>query len=353
MKPVVSESRTAVINAVRDARIVTRQLPDLGPHGVLVKVSACNLCPSEYGLWSGARTNRPLPMTFGHEWAGEVVQVGEAVSGIAPGDFVGGSHEYDPYSVEAREGRTSEAPGVKPYDTPWPDGYVGRYAGCAEYVVQSQESIYRFADRIAPAEAGFLEPLATVVNGLRKIDPHEGEAVVVIGAGTMGVLNALAARRSGARVIVTELMEKKVRLAEGLGLEVIDGSACDPVAEVMRRTGGRGADSVVVAVGLTAANRQAFAMLKKFHGKILFFAAGYPAPEVGVDVNRIHYGKMELYGTLMADYADFAESCRLLGERIVDVSPLVDRSFAFDEIQQAFDYAVQPGGYRTTVAMPA
>ena len=351
MKPMVEKTRTAIIAGVKDARIVERDVPELGAHDVLIKVLACNLCTSEFGVWSGARTNKPLPMTFGHEWAGEIVQVGEEVSGLSVGDFVGGSYEYDPYSVEAREGRQAEAPGVKPYDTQWPDGYYGRYDGCAEYLVQSQESIYPFANRIRPSEAGFLEPLATVVYGIKKLDIQETETVVVIGGGTMGILNALVAKRSGARVIVSELMEKKVKIAEGLGLEVVDGSACDPVEEVKRRTGGRGADTVIVAVGLTVANKQAFQMLKKLHGKVLLFAAGYPAPEVGIDANKIHYGKMSIFGTFAGDYADFQESCRLLSSGEIDVSPLVDKEYPFEEIQAAFENAIQPGGYRTTVIM--
>ena len=179
MKPIVTETRTAIINAAHDAQIVVRPIHDLGEHDVLIKILSCNLCTSEYGLWSGARTNKPLPMTFGHEWAGEIIQVGERVSGLAVGDFVGGSYTFDPYSTEALEGRTSEAPGVKPYDTQWPDGYYGRYDGCAEYLVQSQESIYKFENKIRPSEAGFLEPLATVINGIKKLDIKKGETVVV------------------------------------------------------------------------------------------------------------------------------------------------------------------------------
>ena len=351
MKPVVEETRTAIINEARDARIVTRRIREIGPRDVLIKVQACNLCTSEFGVWSGARTNRKLPMTFGHEYAGEVVQVGEAVRGIEVGDFVGASYEYDPYSEEARRGLTSEAPGVKPYDTQWDDGYYGRYEGCAEYVVQSQESVYVFSERIRPSEAAFLEPLATVVNGCKKLSLSKEDTVVVIGGGTMGILNALVARASGARVMVSELMERKVRLAESLGLEVVDGSKVDPVEEVRSRTDGRGADVVIVAVGLAVANRQAFEMLRKLHGRVLMFAAGYPAPELGVDSNRIHYGKMSIFGTFMGDYADFAESCRLLSTGEVDVSALVDKEFAFDDIQAAFENATRPGGYRTTVLM--
>ena len=89
MKPIVTETRTAIINAAHDAQIVIRPIHDLGDHDVLIKILSCNLCTSEYGLWSGARTNKPLPMTFGHEWAGEIIQVGERVSGLAVGDFVG------------------------------------------------------------------------------------------------------------------------------------------------------------------------------------------------------------------------------------------------------------------------
>lgn len=347
----IKVARTAIINGVKDAQIVERPLRELGPTDVLVKVESCNLCTSEFGVWSGARTNKPLPMTFGHEWAGEVLEVGERVAGIKPGDFVGGSYEYDPYSVEAREGRQFEAPGVKPYDTKWPDGFYGRYAGCAEYVVQSQESIYVFPKRIPAPQAGFLEPLATVVSGIRMLDIKDTETVVVVGGGTMGVLNALVAKRSGARVIVSEPMERKVKVAEGLGLEVIDGSKCDPVEEVLARTNGKGADTVIVAVGLTVANKQAFAMLKKLHGKVLLFAAGYPAPELGIDSNKIHYGKMAIFGTFGGDYRDFAESCRLLGEGLIDVSSLVDAEYPLDQIQEAFENATTPGGYRTAVIM--
>lgn len=351
MKPIVEETKTAIINQAKEAKIVTRTIRDIAPHDVLIKVQACNLCTSEFGVWSGARTNRALPMTFGHEYAGEVIQVGEEVQGIEVGDFVGASYEYDPYSEEARCGLTSEAPGVKPYDTPWPDGYYGRYEGCAEYVVQSQESIYVFSKKIRPSEAAFLEPLATVVNGCKKLDLSKQDTVVVIGGGTMGILNALVARASGARVMVSELMEKKVRLAESLGLEVVDGSKVDPVEEVKARTNGRGADVVIVAVGLSIANKQAFEMLKKLHGRVLMFAAGYPAPDLGIDSNKIHYGKMSIFGTFMGDYEDFSESCRLLSTGEIDVSSLVDSEFAFDDIQAAFENATQPGGYRTTVLM--
>lgn len=347
----ITETKTAVIYGVNDARIVKRTLRPLQKRDVFIRVLACNLCTSEFGIWSGARTNKPLPMTFGHEWSGEVIQVGEEVNNLKPGDFVAGSYEYDPYSTEAKEGRQSEAPGVKPYETRWSDGYYGRYAGCAQYLIQSQESIYKFANPIRPSEAGFLEPLATVINGLKKLTIKASDTVVVIGGGTMGMLNAMLAKQSGARVIISEMMSNKIALALSLGFEVINGSKVDPVAEVMRLTDQQGADSVIIAVGATAANTQGFAMLKKLHGSVLLFAAGYPAPQLGIDANKVHYQKISIYGTFAGDYEDFQEASRLLGHRHIDVSMLVDKEYSFDEIQKAFTNAVKPGGYRTSVIM--
>lgn len=352
MRPIVGKSRTAVIYGVKDARVIERDVPELGTHDALIKVEACNLCTSEYGVFSGARAStKKLPMTFGHEWAGEVIQVGDEVRNLKVGDFVAGSYTFDPYSPEALEGHQFGAPGIRAYDDQWPDGLYGRYVGCAEYLVQSVENLHVFKNRIPASEAGFLEPLSTVVSGIRRLDLKDTDTVVVVGGGTMGNLNAQVARRSGARVIVSEPMADKRAVAEGLGLETIDSGTLDPVEEVKARTDGRGADVVIVAVGLTVANKQAFDMLKKTEGKVLLFAAGYPAPELGVGSNRIHYGKMSVLGTFGGEYVDFKEACRLLDGGLVNVAPLVDKAYPLDEIQAAFENACAPGGYRTTVTM--
>ena len=69
------KAKTAVLTAVEQAEVIDRELPELGDHDVLVKVDANNICTSEYGAFNGAR-KRPLPLTFGHEWAGTVMEVG-------------------------------------------------------------------------------------------------------------------------------------------------------------------------------------------------------------------------------------------------------------------------------------
>ncbi len=177
------------------------------------------------------------------------------------------------------------------------------------------------------------------------------EKVVIIGAGTMGLLNAQAVRAYGGQVILTELMDKKIEIAKSMGFQVIDAKKDNSVELVKELTGGEGADAVIVAVGVTQANQQALEMVKKLEGRVLFFAAGYPAPKLNIDSNVIHYRKIELTGTYGADMKDFCVAAKLLNERLVDVSLLIETSFPLSEIQKAYEVASTPGSYRVSIEL--
>ena len=112
------KAKTAVLTAVEQAEVIDRELPELGDHDVLVKVDANNICTSEYGAFNGAR-KRPLPLTFGHEWAGTVMGVGAQVESVKVGDYVASGYQYDPYSEPSREGRTSECTKLQPGRVFW------------------------------------------------------------------------------------------------------------------------------------------------------------------------------------------------------------------------------------------
>ena len=168
----------------------------------------------------------------------------------------------------------------------------------------------------------------------------------------MGLVNAQAAKARNCRVIVTELMEKKIQTAKAMGFEVVDVSAGDPVEQVKKLTDGKGVDAVIVAVGNTGANTQAVQMLKKVDGRVLLFAAGYPAPRIETDSNELHYRRIELIGTFGADMKDFFEAARLLNTGAVDMSKLVEpEKFPLDRIQDAFAAASVPGKYRVSVLL--
>ena len=177
--------------------------------------------------------------------------------------------------------------------------------------------------------------------------------VGVIGAGTMGLINAQTAKAYGCRVIVSEMIPKKIETAKAMGFEVIDCNESDPVPfKNPPRTDFHGADAVIVAVGATSANSQGLEMLKQNDGRMLLFAAGYPVPELKVDSNRLHYRKMELIGTFGADHEDFKEAAQALSSKVVDVSKLVEeKKFPLSRLQEAYEEASKPGMYRVSVML--
>ena len=341
------KAKTAVLTAVETAEVIERELPELGEPDVLVKLDANNICTSEYGAFNGAR-KRPLPLVFGHEWAGTVVEVGSAVDSVAVGDYIASGYQYDPYSEPSREGRTSECTKLQSADHPNPDGYFGN-AGCANYAVAKEVACYKIDKGIDPSVAALLEPLGTCCAGFRRFGIEYGQTVVVIGAGTMGVLNALVAKAHGCRVIITEMMPKKLETAAKLGLETIDVSKCDPVEKVRELTGGKGADGVIIAVGASGAYAQALEMAKEKRAHLLIFAAGYPAPKWELDPNTVHYRRMVIVGSYGADAVDFREAASMINMGAADFSQLVEEKIPLDKIQEAFEEACKPGMYRISV----
>lgn len=342
----------AVLTNPKIAEVHEGYVPEVGDNQVLIKQMTCNICTTDFGQWLGLRQHQPFPMAGGHEGAGIIVKKVKSVRDeLRIGDHVALTHDYCGECNVCQQGRTSECVEVpNPFTEKNKDGYYGQL-GFATYSVRDANTVMKMDKSLSFSEAGFLEPLATVVSGLRRLRVKPMERVVVIGAGTMGVLNALTAKAYGADVYITELMDHKIELARSLGLHVIDIKEYDPVEKVKGLTNGDGADAVILAVGNTKANDQALGMVKEFNGRILLFAAGYPAPQLNVDSNFIHYRKMELIGTYSADINEFNQAASLLNEGSVNVSKLIETKIPLEEIQKAYEIASRDGSYRVSVLL--
>lgn len=331
------------------AEIRERALAELQDHDVLLNMQSCNICTTDYQQWLGLREHQGYPMAGGHEACGIVVAVGAKVHNLKPGDKVATGYAGCGVCEACRNGDIEECSCNQGVSV---DGYQWGFFGFSDYVVKPVQSVYKVKSTLNSCQAGFLEPLATVIHGMKKLRVKPFETIVIIGAGTMGLVNAQAARAYGARVIITELLEKKLQVARSMGFEVIDGKEVDAIAAVMELTEGYGADAVIVAVGNTKAYAQGFAMLKQKDGRFLVFAAGYPAPEMNIDPNAIHYRRIEIIGTFSANNEDFVEAAKALSNGSVDVSELIEQqSYTLDSIQEAFQAASQPGMFRVSVLL--
>lgn len=332
------------------AEVRERELPELMDHDVLLKPLACNICTSDYTQWMGQREHQGYPMAGGHELSAEVVATGSAVTTVKPGDYVAPMPPSGCGSCEAcRVGKMMECSNRQ--DTqPTSDGYISGWFGFANFTVRKDFQLYKMNPSLDPCEAAFMEPLSTVVHGMKKLRIRPYETVVIIGGGTMGLLNALTARTYNCRVIISEGMPRKLQAARMMGLETVDFTSTDPVAAVKEMTGGKGADAVIVCVGSTTANAHALRMVRELDGRVLFFAAAHPAPALQIDSNELHYRKLELLGTYGGDMTDWDDAAMLLNSGRIHVSGLVEtEKFSLSRIQDAFAAASVPGKFRVSV----
>ncbi len=325
--------------------------PKVGPEDIVIKMDTCNICTTDYQQWLGLRDHQGFPQAAGHEFAGTIFYKGEnVIDDYKIGMQVGAMHGYCGKCYNCRVGNTGDCTGRSGGRGPGPDGYYGQKR-FADYIVADQKFVIPIDNSVPPAEAGFLEPVATAVQCIKKAGIKPMEDVVVIGAGTMGLVNAQVAKAWGARVIITEVDPAKVERAKKMGIaDVVDAKNTDAVEEVKKLTGGKGADVVIAAVGLSIAYKQGYQMLKPLRGRLVIFPAGYPKPELAIDPNEIHYRKIEIIGTFGANLADWMDSATLLSKKLINCGwSLEGKYIPLRDIQKGYEAAATPGAYRVTL----
>ena len=335
--------RAARLYGIGDLRVEEVDRPTIARDDeVLIRIHACGICPSDLRAYTGVREPRSQgPYTPGHEWAGEVVATGSAVRGLEVGDrvvprwlVVCGKCHYclrglDQFCERAQYGRVR--------------------GGFAEYGVAPAESLLSIPDSVSYQEACFCEPLACCINGSLNSRIGFGMDVVIVGAGPIGLMHLQLARHSGARVIVSDMIGERLARARELGADaVVDASVCDAVEQVMRLTGGRGADAVIVAVGSRRAQEQALAMAG-LGGTVNLFAGTHPPVTHEIDANRIHYRQLHLTGSYNYTPLHFETALRFIETRTVKVAPLISHELPLERVKEGFDIVAGQKGYKVII----
>jgi L-iditol 2-dehydrogenase len=330
--------RVAVITDVRNVELREVPKPAPGPGEALVQIKACGLCTWEQRTYSGVDKETPRPFAGGHELSGVVVAIGEGTKTdlqvgdrVAVGPRVTGKHDLDR----------------------WRMNYAGLWGtmGLAEYKATSVSSLYKLAPDLPFEEGCFTEPLACVIRSANKLDAKLGQDVVVIGAGPMGMLNMLIAKRRGTRLIVSEVDQRRNDYALELGADfTVNPKTEDAPARVKEITGGKGADVVIVAIGNHTANLDALNMVAEY-GTVMLFASAHPVTDLTVDPNFIHRKQVTLTGARNGSPETFETATALLSKRLLNVRPLIQQQVPMDDIKDAFELAIQPDTYRVIVTM--
>ena len=336
----------AAMTAIGEIGLRTVELPRPGPNQALVRLRATAICTWEQRSYSGAQSNK-FPFVGGHEMAGDVVAIGPGGANLLK---VGDRVALGPSScgrchwclTGQDRGCVQHYAGAVVYGDAWGPG------GFAQYKVHPADGLYAIGD--APYDVASLsEPLSCALHTARLLDLRVAEDVVVIGAGVMGLMNVLALKKHGARVIVSEIDTDRLALAKRLGAdELIDASVEDPVARVKALTEGRGAEAVISAIGHQKANEQGVAMLSE-KGRFVLFAAAHPEPEFTLSPNTWHNRETGVFGVVSKEKQDFYTAARLIRYGQVDLRPLVQATYPLERIRDAMDHAIRPATYRIVV----
>lgn len=321
-------------------------VPKPGPGECLVRLRATAICTWEQRTYSGVQHNT-FPFIGGHELAGDVVAIGPGgANGLAIGDRVGigpSSCGRCHWCLTGQDrGCVQHYAGAVKYGEAWGPG------GFAQYKMHPANGVYNIGD--APYDvASLAEPLSCALHAARLLDLRVSQDVVVLGAGVMGLMNVLAAKKHGARVIVSELDADRLSKAKAMGAdEVIDARWEDPIARVKELTEGRGAEAVISAIGHQKANEQGMGMLSE-RGRFVLFAAAHPEPEFTLQPNVMHNRETGVFGVVSKEKQDFYAATRLIRYGGVNLAPLVEASYPLSDLRSAMDHAIKPGTYRIIV----
>ena len=334
MRPSVTTA--AVYHAPDDLRLEDVALPALERGQMLMRITACGLCPGEIMDWYMLRK---APVPLGHEPVGEVVDVADGVP-FRAGDRVFVHHHAPCLACRFCErGDFVHCPTWRPRRLV--PGGLATYAIVEPPAVASDT--LRVPEGLSDDAATFVEPLACVVKSLRRARVREGDRVLVVGLGVMGLLHLLAVRQLArpGQLLGADRVPERLAAGAGLADAAIDTSNAALGDEVMRLTGGSGADVVIVCPGSVEAleaGRSAVAP----GGTVAIFAPTPPGVLWPLPLHDLFFRETTLVPSYSAGPADTREALRLLALGL-RVEPLITHRLPLREAARGYAL-VRSGG---------
>jgi len=337
-----STMQAAVYRGVNDVRLETVPVPEIGEKEILVKVHSCGVCGTD--LKKISTGSHSAPRIFGHETSGTVAAVGAQVRKYAPGDRVMVFHHIPCRECFYCQNKTF-AQCVTYKKVGCTAGFEPSGGGFAEYVRVMdwivENGTVGIPDGISFEQATFVEPVNTCMKGIEALRLRQGETVLTIGQGPIGIILSVLARKAGASLITSDLHAQRLKIGESFGLETtIDASQANVVDRVRELTGGRGADAVILAVGGNALIRIAMDAARP-GGRVLLFAQTQHGEAV-IDPAAICVDEKTLVGSYSASVDLQAESVRFVMNRDMDLERLISHRFPLTESAAALDLAAHP-----------
>lgn len=307
------------------------------PDDVIIKVKAAGICGSDI-----SRFNKLGPyiegMTFGHEFAGEVVEVGADVKRVRKGDKVAGCPAfYCGVCLSCQKGEFSQCEKLTVIGARHPGSY-------AEKVKLPEENVIKIPEQVDFDTAALLEPAAVVAHGFYKTNVKPGDTVAVMGCGSIGLLAVQWARIFGAKTIFAiDIDEAKLEAAKELGADVLVNSLEGPPHEkILKHTNGMGVNLAVESAGSPITSAQIFALPKK-GGEVVFL--GIPYADITIErfyFEKIVRNELSVFGSWNGVSSPFPgrewdAAMYYMSTGQIQSGPMIHHRYSLDEGPKVFD----------------
>ncbi|HIX84333.1 MAG TPA: zinc-binding alcohol dehydrogenase family protein [Candidatus Megamonas gallistercoris] len=321
--------KTIIINKPGEVNIIDTPKPVRKKGEALLKVLYGGICGSDLGTYRGTFAYASYPRIPGHEFSAEIIEIDDNDRNLKPGMIV----TCNPYfnctkCYSCKRGlvnccTSNETLGAQ------------RDGAFSEYITMPIERIYD-GKGLSAKTLALIEPFCISYHGVSRADVKEGDTVLVVGAGTIGVLAAVAAKAKGAKVYISDIAEKKMNYAvETFGLDggILNDNHADFIQKVEEITGGNYFDVTIEAVGLPSTFLNCIEAAA-FGARVVQIGVG--KKNVDFDFTLLQKKELNVFGSRNALKKDFLELINLVKEGKVDLEKIVTNTYSFDEAAKAF-----------------
>ena len=320
-------------------------VPQISENEILLRVNAASVCATDLKIREFGHFKNPddKPIILGHEFSGEIAKTGKDVKNLREGMRVSIAPNIGcGHCPECIRGFTNLCENYEAFGISM-DGAFAEYVRVpARYI--SQGNIFILPDNITFEEGALIEPLAAAFNGIESARIDLSDIVLIIGAGSMVILNMMLAKLKGAqKVIVSEIDPMRIKIAEKTGADyIINPQKEDLRNRLMELSYGRGADVIIIAVSSAKAQEQSLDIIARC-GRIALFG-GLPkgTETINFKSNVVHYKQVIVTGTTGSTVSQYKRSMELAESKKIDLNRLISKKFKLTDAEQAFSNAVLP-----------
>ena len=310
-------------------------VPSPKPNEVLLEIKACGICGTDINIKNSKFQCLTLPVIIGHEFAGQIVELGAEVTGYKVGDRVVG----EPHLKACGKCEFCCTGNIQLCAQKRAPGW-GMDGAFAKYLVVPEHLLHRLPDSVSYEEGALVEPAAATVTAvLDRCGVEVNDTVAVFGSGPYGLLSAMAARAGGAGrvIIIANTEDEKLRLpvARQLGFEeIVLADKQDVEVEMMKLTNNRGADLVIEASGSTRAIAQTFLVVRKL-GRITQVCLP-TKDEISIPWNKAAWKVCTVTFNFSSIYRNWVRAISLIASKKIDVSKIITMVRPLKDWEEAF-----------------